>query len=93
MGRVACVISGLFFGVVGGSFLGMLIRHRRVLDAIVWYELSVCILLFGVSLFVWGLLAPRCLERIVSGMGARFFWLIMVLFIPFALETLLALWH
>ncbi len=91
LGRVACVIIGAFFGVAGGSLLGMLIANRRILDAIVWYELSVCTLLFGVCLFVWGLLAPRWLERIVSGMGTHFFFLVAALFLPFVIEAILVL--
>lgn len=36
-----------------------------------------------------GLAAPRWLERIVSGTGIRFSFLILLLFLPFAIEALI----
>lgn len=82
---------GLFFGGSGGYSLFVLIANRRGFEARIVYELSILATLFGVSLFVWGIAAPKWLENVVSHFGSRMFLIIALLFIPFAIEVLMIL--
>ena len=90
-GRVTSVLIGGFFGFLGGASLALLISNRRGLDAYLIYEISIVALLFGTVYFLWGLFTPRWLIPVAQHVVRHVLWLILILFLPFAIHVLFLL--
>ena len=93
LGRLACLLIGAFFSVLGVGSLALLVSNRRGLDAFAVYELSAAAALFGICLLLWGLLMPRWLARVAHHAVSHFLWVIMVLFLPFAIRAIVVLFN
>ena len=90
-GRIASVLTGLFFSTCGTWVLYSLISNRQGLAKFVWYELSLVATVFGGVLFLWGLAAPKWLETVMERLSMHFLWVVAVIFLPFALKAIVFL--
>jgi hypothetical protein len=91
LGRLACVLIGTFFGTLGVGSLVLLISNRRGLASMALYELSIVVGAFGISQLLWGLVMPRWLKSLAHHAVSHLLLVIMVLFLPFALEAIVVL--
>lgn len=90
-GRIASVLTGLFFGTCGAWALFGLISHHRGIAQFAWYELSLVATIFGGVLVLWGLAAPKWLETVMERLSMHFMLVLAVIFLPFALEAIVFL--
>ncbi len=90
-GRIACILSGLFFGICGTTALIGLLGNRFRMAVFGFYELSAAAVVFGIALVLWGLTKPRWVEALLNRVVIHATLVFGLLFLPFAIEFLLFL--
>jgi hypothetical protein len=91
-GRLACLVTGIFFGGFGFYSLVILIANQRdVFGAFVAYEASIVAMLFGGSLIIWSVFKPAWMQHVSQRIAAHLVLFVAALFIPFALRVIVLL--
>ncbi len=92
MGRLACLLIGLFFGGIGSCSLWVLVANRRdVIDALALYEGSAIAVVFGGCLILWAIFRPAWVHRLALRIAKHLILFIAVLFVPIAIRAMVAL--
>lgn len=90
-GRIAFILSGLFFGICGTAALVGLLGNGFRMAVFGFCELSVAAAVFGIALVLWGLVKPRWVEALLNRVVIHATLVFGVLFLPFAIEFLMIL--